>query len=400
MNEIFKAPPLSTIDKEDQIGAYIQTIIQKALEHHASDIHMEPRLHDYRIRYRIDGLLFDVTTIAIDLSKRIVTRLKIMGQLDIAEKRLPQDGRIIFNGFHQMTIRINTCPSMHGEKLVLRLNNSSASLSLNKLGLLQPQYDLFYSKLIHPHGLILVTGPTGSGKTITLYSALSALNTSEHNIITIEDPIEIELSGTTQIQINDHIGISFSSILRSVLRQDPDIIMVGEIRDQETAALATHAANTGHLVMATLHANYAYDVFSRLESLGLAMDRLIFSISLIIAQRLVRKLCSHCKCTTRLSKHHPLSKFIEAKQFIYEANGCDYCYQGYSGQTAIFELLPMTDELANLMLKQATKQTILEYLTQHQWISLQIACTQKIMTGETSYQEYLRILGGIPTHVN
>lgn len=388
------------MNEADQIGAYIQTMIQQAVQLHASDIHLEPRHHDYRIRYRIDGLLHDIATTPNELAIRIATRLKIMGQLDIAEKRLPQDGRIVFNNTQQTMVRINTCPSIHGEKLVLRLNHANTYLSLNELGLLPSQYDLFYSKLINPHGMILVTGPTGSGKTITLYSALKILNTTANNIITIEDPIEIELLGATQIQINDPIGLSFSRILRSILRQDPDIIMLGEIRDQETATLATHAANTGHLLLATLHANYAYEAFSRLQSLGLSLECMLHSLTLVIAQRLVRKLCAYCKLESHSTTHHSFKKLLSSSQTIFDAKGCKLCHQGYRGQTAIYELLPMSDELARLILESSPKQLILSYLHEHQWISLQEACLKKIMTGETTLDEYLRILGDTATYAH
>lgn len=267
---------------------FVDTLLNEGLQKGASDIHIEPQQHDCRIRIRCDGLLYEIFSTPVCLASRIVTRLKILANLDIGEKRLPQDGRLSFSP--TCDIRLSTCPSLHGEKLVLRLLQSSGStLTLAQLGLSTTQYQRLTETLSAPQGLIIVAGPTGSGKTSTLYAALQFINHAERNIVSIEDPVEITLPGITQINVNPRIGLHFKSILRTVLRQDPDVIMIGEIRDSETAALAIHAAQTGHLVLTTLHANQAQDILSRLQSLGITDHDLMCVTPFMISQRLIRK---------------------------------------------------------------------------------------------------------------
>lgn len=280
----------------DHIINYVNELFANAINNSISDIHIEPFEHHCRIRFRRDGLLHEAASLPPHLSTQIIARLKIMAELNIAEKRLPQDGRIKTFHHNKIDIRINTCPTLFGEKIVLRLPScNQASLNIQTLGTTEQQTAQLLHSLSKPQGLILVTGPTGSGKTMTLYSALQHLNTIEKNISTIEDPVEIQLDNINQINIRPHIGLNFATALRTLLRQDPDIIMLGEIRDHETAIIAVQAAETGHLVLSTLHTNSAIESLSRLHSLGISPYHLIHSTSLIIAQRLVRKLCVHCK---------------------------------------------------------------------------------------------------------
>lgn len=319
---------------ETSISDMIETILQNAILCQASDIHFEPYANLYRIRFRIQGLLEEMFNPEIHLAERFAARLKIMANLNIAEKRLPQDGHFQFKqGEELIEIRLSTCPTYYGEKVVLRLLNSSfKQLALSELGLEKEQETLLRQAILQAHGLILITGPTGSGKTITLYSLLQELNRIEKNICTVEDPIELHLSGINQVQVNPIIGLEFSNTLKNFLRQDPDVIMVGEIRDQETAEIAVNAAQTGHLVFATLHTPYAKEAFQRLLSFGVNLSCLQSVVKLIIAQRLVRKLCYHCKnLQTKL---------------------CKNCHNGYQGRIGIFELYAPA-ETTYIDLKQA-----------------------------------------------
>lgn len=315
------------MDFDEQLIKFVDEVLQNALNEHASDIHIEPYETNCRIRYRKDGLLYLTHEISTYFASRIIARLKIMAKLDITEKRLPQDGRlqIISKSYHPVDIRMNTCPTLHGEKLVLRiLDINHIALDINSLGFTEKQKIIFLGAITKPHGMILLTGPTGSGKTITLYSALRYLNTIEKNISTIEDPIEISLEGINQMNINPKLGLDFSSALQTLLRQDPDIIMVGEIRDQKTATLALQAAQTGHLVLSTLHTNNAAEALTRLQTLGISSQHINKANIFLIAQRLVRTLCTFCKL----------------KEFqYYKAVGCEHCLQGYQGRTGIYEFI-------------------------------------------------------------
>lgn len=296
---------------DQTINQFAKHLIQSASEANASDIHLESYSEQCRIRFRCDGLLYDAIYLPISILSRLTTCFKIMANLDIGEKRLPQDGRIQTS----IDIRVSTCPSLYGEKMVLRLLPAK-HLDLNVLGMTELQLQQFQCALSHPQGLILITGPTGSGKTATLYSALQYLNRPEKNILTVEDPVEIALHGITQVNINSRIGLNFDNILRSFLRQDPDIIMIGEIRDKETAAMAITAAQTGHLVLSTLHTNHAHQAIQRLQSLNITEDQIANSLNLIIAQRLIRVFCQRCKAN----------------------HNCGKCHAGYEGRTGIFEL--------------------------------------------------------------
>lgn len=386
-DELFFEESLNIIQEnstqyDEPLISFTDSIIQHGIQANASDIHIEPYEKSCRIRYRHDGILHEIAEIPTPLATRLVIRLKVMAKLDITEKRLPQDGRIQKNN---VDIRINTCPTLYGEKIVLRLLNlEKVSLDLNDLGLLDQQLKLFLNKISQPQGLILVTGPTGSGKTLTLYSALNHLNSPEKNILTIEDPIEIQMNGINQANIHPKIGLDFSHTLRTFLRQDPDIIMVGEIRDQETAGVAMQASQTGHLVLSSLHTNNAIETLIRLQAMGIASYNIIHSISLIIAQRLVRKLCPHCKKPDTSSPSLPF--------LIYKADKCKSCINGYSGRTGIFELLPISETLSQLLLSNANNATLLTQAKNEGFLSLSAAGLEKINLGITSFAELNRVI--------
>lgn len=352
---------------DDSVIGCVDSLLKEAVLDRITDIHIEPYAKHCRIRFRRDGLLYEVKTLPNHLSHRIITRLKIMAELNIAERRLPQDGRIRLLADTPLDIRLSTCPTLFGEKMVLRLLNTGAlHVDVHALGFNAEQKNLFLTQLTRPQGLILVTGPTGSGKTMTLYAALHYLNAIEKNISTVEDPVEMELTGINQVNINPTIGLDFSVVLRTFLRQDPDVIMVGEIRDTETANIAAQAAQTGHLVLSTLHANSAMEAMTRLQAMGVAAHHLIHSVSLIIAQRLARQLCLYCKqVDTELGCH------------LYKALGCNHCYQGYKGRVGLFELLPFPD----LNNPSKVGPTLWE------------AGLEKAKAGITSYAELVRVIG-------
>lgn len=375
-------------EEDEPISNFADQLIQKAIEKQASDIHIEPYQHYCRIRFRCDGILSETTSIPPELATRLTMRLKIMAGLNIAERRQPQDGHIRWHKSSSLDIRINTCPTLFGEKIVLRLlDKTHINLDIHYLGFTEKQKTLFLDKLAQPQGMILVTGPTGSGKTVTLYSALHYLNQIEKNISSVEDPVEIELNGINQVTINPKIGLDFAAVLRSLLRQDPDIIMIGEIRDHITAQIAIQAAQTGHLVLSTLHTNSAAETIQRLQSLGISPCNLIHSISLIIAQRLVRKLCQYCKQPDILPAN--LQQLIH---IAYRAHGCEHCHAGYIGRTAIFELMPMSAALAKQI---ASGSDISPSLLgkQRACVSLYEASLALIRDGMTSYTEIKRVLG-------
>lgn len=368
---------------EEPLIKFVDGLIQNALHKSASDIHIEPYETSCRIRYRQDGILYPIANIPLHLANRVVTRLKVMAKLDIGERRLPQDGRVQLNN---TDIRINTCPTLFGEKVVLRiLNASKVTLEIDALGFSDFQKKIFLEKIRQSQGMIIVTGPTGSGKTLTLYSALNYLNQSDKNISTVEDPIEIQLHGINQVNIHPKIGLNFPTVLRTFLRQDPDIIMVGEIRDHETAEIAIQAAQTGHLVLTTLHTNHALDTLVRLQSMGIATYQMISSISLIIAQRLVRKLCVHCK---------EIEIIPQQKNFsAYRAKGCQHCLDGYQGRTGIYEFLPMTESLSQLILAGSSMNEIQNQAKQEGFLTLKQMGMEKVMRGITSLAEIHRVIG-------
>lgn len=367
----------------DNTITYVDQMIQQALQRSVSDIHIEPYQDYCRLRYRQDGILYEITHCSNEMALRLITRLKILAKLDIAERRLPQDGRF---RYQNCDIRISSCPILFGEKMVLRLMDTKQSLlDINLLGLTEKQKKLFLEKISQPQGLILVTGPTGSGKTITLYSALHHLNQTEKNISTIEDPIEIQLSGINQTLVSMKSGLHFANTLRALLRQDPDIIMVGEIRDTETAEIAVQAAQTGHLVLSTLHTTSAIETVSRLQSMTISPYDIISSISLIVAQRLVRKLCPHCKKRETISVDNTMHS-------IFRANGCNACLQGYRGRIGIYECLAITEKIVDLILMRANSFSLVEELKKTGFMSLQESGLQKVVDGITSMAEMNRVL--------
>lgn len=362
------------LNDDTAIIEFINDILYEAVNKRASDIHFEPYQEHYRIRLRIDGLLCENTKASINLGPRFSARLKIMANLDIAEKRLPQDGRfkVQVSGKNQ-DCRLSICPTIFGEKLVVRiLNPINISLDLDNLGLNSKEREIFYNYLHMPQGLILVTGPTGSGKTFTLYTALNLLNQTTKNISTVEDPVEINLAGVNQVEISHKIGLDFAKILRTLLRQDPDIIMIGEIRDLETAQIAIKAAYTGHLVFATLHTNSAAASLTRLINMGIAAFDLANAVSLIIAQRLVRKICPKCKKTN--------------------ASKCTNCIDGYKDRMAVFEMLPITQNLQELITNNYSQLNFEKKMQALKIPGLREAAMQKVRLGITDIAEVNRVM--------
>lgn len=371
---------------DEPIIHLVDQLIEDAITKHVSDIHLEPFEHSCRIRFRQDGLLYEVASLPSAIALQMTSRLKVLANLNIAEKRLAQDGRIQFKFKNKIDIRINTCPTLFGEKVVLRLlNPKGISLSISELGFSNQEKEMFLEKLSEPQGLILVTGPTGSGKTTTLYSALQHLNHVSKNIISIEDPVEIEVNGINQININSKIGLDFPKALRSLLRQDPDVMMVGEIRDTETAEIATQAAMTGHLVLSTLHTNSAFETILRLQTM-ISQASFLNATSLIIAQRLIRKLCGHCKQLAAEASHSTFYQYTNTKQ------GCEQCHQGYKGRAAIFEFLPMTPALLTLLVQRTLVPSAINNLLAPGTLSLWEAGLKLVREGITSMAELTRVI--------
>lgn len=368
--------------------------LQQALTQRASDIHFEPADNHYRIRLRVDGVLHDLQPVSLDAAATLVARLKVLGNLDIAERRLPQDGQFTVDiAGSSISFRIATLPCRGGEKIVLRLLHLvEQALELSALGLTPQQQEVVERCLHQPQGLLLVTGPTGSGKTVSLYSALQARNTAEVNICSVEDPIEIPINGLNQTQVNPRAGLTFQSVLRALLRQDPDIVMVGEIRDGETAEIALNAAQTGHLVLSTLHTNSTSETLVRLQQMGVARWMLSAALTLVIAQRLVRKLCPHCRQKNAAAEPlpaalwpHPLPRW--------RAVGCDRCYHGFYGRIALFEVLDVNADLREAIangldaqgIEQLARQAGMNTLFEHGCLAVD--------RGHTTLEEVVRVLG-------
>ncbi|MEZ8113808.1 type IV-A pilus assembly ATPase PilB [Vibrio splendidus] len=393
-DEITSIEDLSQDDSP--VSRFINQILVDAARKGASDIHFEPYEENYRVRLRCDGILVEIQQPASQLSRRLSARLKILAKLDIAERRLPQDGRIKLRLNDELAIdmRVSTLPTLWGEKIVLRLlDSSAANLDIDKLGYSEDQKALYLNALKRPQGMILMTGPTGSGKTVSLYTGLRILNTTERNISTAEDPVEINLCGINQVQVTPKIGFGFAEALRSFLRQDPDVVMVGEIRDLETAEIAIKASQTGHLVLSTLHTNSAAETVTRLSHMGIESFNLASSLSLIIAQRLARRLCNHCKETDD-SPDIFLRHSIPNSQTIYKANpqGCNECNQGYSGRVGIYEVMPFSDQLKNSLIDKPNALAIENLARREGMRTLQESGLDKLLEGTTSYQELQRVL--------
>ena len=380
---------------EDDIIEYLNFVLLDAITQKASDIHFEPYESSYRIRFRIDGILYKAYVVPEKYRNTIAARLKVMAELDIAEKRLPQDGHItICLEEDEVDARISVIPTLWGEKIVIRLlDNSEMNLSLAKLGLTPVQKHIVQSAIEKAQGLVLVTGPTGSGKTVTLYACLNHLNQVSRNIATVEDPIEINLEGVNQLQVHPKIGLDFAQALRAFLRQDPDVLMVGEIRDYETADITMKAAQTGHLVLSTLHTNSAVESLDRLKNMGIEPYNIASSVDLVIAQRLVRELC-HCKEEDIVD-----SDYLETLGFtpmqaaskFYRASGCSECHGGYRGRFAIFEVMPVSKRMSHLILAKVSLAEIREQATREGVKTLRQAGIDAVMDGRTSLEEVLRV---------
>ncbi|MHC9087010.1 type IV-A pilus assembly ATPase PilB [Luteimonas sp. RIT-PG2_3] len=378
---------------------FVNKVLVDAIKRGASDIHFEPYENDYRVRLRIDGLLKQSARMPVKLNQRITARLKVMAQLDIAEKRIPQDGRIKLNlsKTKQIDFRVSTLPTLFGEKVVLRiLDGSAAKLGIDKLGYEPDQQKLFLDAIHKPYGMVLVTGPTGSGKTVSLYTALGILNDETRNISTAEDPVEIRLPGVNQVQQNNKRGMTFAAALRSFLRQDPDIIMVGEIRDLETAEIAVKAAQTGHMVLSTLHTNDAPQTIARLMNMGIAPFNITSSVTLVIAQRLARRLCDRCKRLADLPDHALLAEGFSEDEVragikLYEAVGCEDCTSGYKGRTGLYQVMPMSDEIATIVLEGGNALQIAEAAQRAGVRDLRQSALLKVRKGVTSLAEINRV---------
>lgn len=390
----------SDID-ETPIVRFVNKVLLDAIKIGASDIHFEPYEKTYRVRYRTDGILKEVARPPTNLAPRISARLKVMSQMDISERRVPQDGRIKMklSKTRAIDFRVNTLPTLFGEKVVLRiLDPSSAKLGIDALGYEDFQKKLFMDALNQPQGMILVTGPTGSGKTVSLYTGLNILNTPERNISTAEDPVEINLEGINQVNVSNKVGLSFAEALRSFLRQDPDIVMVGEIRDLETAEIGIKAAQTGHLVLSTLHTNSAAETLTRLMNMGVPTFNVATTVSLIIAQRLGRRLCPECKVPADDITDEVLSEEgfdnigIERKDLdLYHPKGCDKCNNGYKGRVGIYEVVRITPEISRIIMGGGSAIDIADAAKKAGFFSLRVAALRKAAIGVTSLEEANRV---------
>lgn len=399
--EDINIPPIpsnSATEDEITIINYVHQLLLYAIARNASDVHLEPYQNHLEIRFRIDGLLYVMVVLPAYLIQRIITRLKIMSQLDIAERRVPQDGRFRIQDAkgRDVDCRLSTCPTIYGEKLVIRiLDSNKMLLEIDKLGMNEVQKYEFLKALNSPHGMILVTGPTGSGKTITLYTALNFLKKSTVNISSVENPIEIILPGVNQVNVNPAVGLNFSCVLRAFLRQDPDIIMVGEMRDQETAEIGIKAAQTGHLVLSTLHTNSAVESLIRLANMGIPTYNIAASVHLIVAQRLVRRLCPDCKIEDMLPEKilHKLDLIDDEKNKIkiFSSRGCSKCTDGYRGRTGIFEILMLTDDLQKLILQENSALEISLLARKKGMQTLYLSALEKLKKGEISLLEMKRV---------
>lgn len=389
-------------NEEGQLVQFLNKLLIDAIAAGASDLHFEPYEDHYRIRLRQDGILHEMLKLPPKLAPRIASRLKVMSQLDISECRRPQDGRFKFllPDHTDIDCRLNICPTLFGEKAVLRLQDPrNHCFELDSLGLEPFQKELFLQYLNKPQGIILITGPTGSGKTLSLYTAMYLLNTVERNISSCEDPVEIYLPGINQVNVNFKIGLTFATLLRAFLRQDPDIIMVGEIRDLETAEIAIKAAQTGHLVLSSLHTNSASDAITRLCHMGIPPYLLASCLSLIIAQRLVRQLCEQCKIQTKVSREelmergYALAEGEENEFVLFRANHCNQCKQGYEKRIGVYEFLPINSSIKHLILQKGEASEIHNQAIQNGMWDLKKSAFEKAKRGITSMNEIQRVLG-------
>jgi type IV pilus assembly protein PilB len=389
---------VDTKGDDTPVVKFVNKVLLDAIKRGASDIHFEPYETEFRVRLRMDGILKGVAKAPVKLHPRISARLKVMAALDIAERRVPQDGRIKLNisKTKQMDFRVSTCPTLFGEKVVLRLlDGSAAKLGIDKLGYEDDQKQLYLNALSKPYGMILVTGPTGSGKTVSLYTGLNILNTEERNISTAEDPVEIRVPGINQVQMSLKKGMTFAVALRSFLRQDPDVIMVGEIRDLETAEIAVKAAQTGHMVLSTLHTNDAPQTIARLMNMGIAPYNITSSVTLVIAQRLARRL-HDCKRAVQLPDPALLAEGFSEEEVkaglkLYEAVGCADCNEGYKGRLGIYQVMPMSDEIQKIILEGGNALQIAAAAARSGVKDLRKSALLKAKNGVTSLAEINRV---------
>ena len=394
-----KEPDVTDNEIDDApVVRFVNKILLDAIKRGASDIHFEPYEKRYRVRLRQDGMLSEVASPPVQLAPKLSARIKVMSRMDISEKRVPQDGRIKLTLSKNKAIdfRVNTCPTLFGEKIVLRiLDPSSAKLGIDALGYEPEQKQIYMDNLAKPYGMILVTGPTGSGKTVSLYTGLNILNTPDVNISTAEDPAEINLEGINQVNVNPKVGLTFAEALKAFLRQDPDIIMVGEIRDIETAEIAIKAAQTGHMVMSTLHTNDAPQTIARLMNIGVAPYNIASALNLIIAQRLARRLCQHCKTIEDVPREALLSEGFKEEEIpalkIYRAVGCDQCKDGYKGRVGIYQVLPVSEDMGKLIMKGATAYEMAEQAQKEGIPDLRESGLKKVKDGMTSLEEVNRV---------
>lgn len=400
-NDEIDLAALAQASEDAPVVRLVNVLLVDSLRRGASDIHVEPYEKDFRIRFRIDGVLYDVMHPPLKMRDALISRLKIMSKLDISEKRLPQDGRIkikvkIDNRSRELDFRVSTLPTLFGEKVVLRLlDKDKLMLDMTKLGFEEKSLEIFQRNISKPYGMVLVTGPTGSGKTNTLYSALQALNTSETNIMTAEDPVEFNLPGINQVQMKEQIGLNFAAALRSFLRQDPNIVLVGEIRDFETAEIAIKAALTGHLVLSTLHTNDAPSTISRMVNMGIEPFLVATSVNIIQAQRLIRKVCAECKEEV----HVPVEGFVEigfsaeeaATMKAYKGKGCSVCNNtGYKGRIGLYEVMEITDELRELIIIGASAIELRKKAVDLGMITLRGSGLHKLRDGVTTIEEVVK----------
>jgi type II secretory ATPase GspE/PulE/Tfp pilus assembly ATPase PilB-like protein len=381
---------------EAPVVKFVDLLIKRSINDRASDIHIEPLKDAISVRYRIDGILYEISPPAKHLIAPLVSRVKILAKLDIAEKRLPQDGGFIIKMEDRVIdVRVSTIPTIYGEKVVMRLlDKSTVPLDLGQLGFEAKALDDFRKAIRQPYGLILLTGPTGSGKTTTLYAALNEIKSAAKNVITIEDPVEYRLDGINQVQAKPNIGLTFAAGLRAFLRQDPDIIMVGEVRDLETAQICVRASLTGHLVFSTLHTTDAAGAISRMIDIGIEPYLLVSSLTLVGAQRLVRKLCPDCKEAYEVTPQIQEKVFLK-QDLLYKAKGCDKCNQiGYRGRTAIYEILPITEKIKDLIYKRSLPQVLRETARQQGMRTLWESGIKKVEDGITSLEELMSITLG------
>lgn len=392
-------PAVDANSDDAPVVKFVNKVLIDAIRKGASDIHFEPYEDEYRVRLRIDGILKRTARMPVKMQSRVSARLKVMAQLDIAEKRVPQDGRIKLNlsKTRQIDFRVSTLPTLFGEKIVLRiLDSSAAKLGIEKLGYEPDQQQLYLDAIAKPYGMVLVTGPTGSGKTVSLYTALNILNDETRNISTVEDPVEIRVPGINQVQMNVKRGMTFAAALRSFLRQDPDVIMVGEIRDLETAEIGIKAAQTGHMVLSTLHTNDAPQTIARLMNMGVAPYNITSSVTLVVAQRLARRL-HNCKKRVDLPEHALLAEGFTAEEIadpdfkVHEPVGCEECTEGYKGRVGIYQVMPMSEEIQEIVLAGGNAMAIEEAAKRAGVRDLRQSALRKVKQGVTSLAEINRV---------